>query len=833
MYSFPTISSHTRRNTLIALILCGASLARAEDSFREQVAPILERHCVRCHHEDKRKGKLALDTETALRKGGRRGKIVVPGDPQASRLIDFVVGSKPRMPKDADPLGQAEVDALRRWIADGAHWPEGVTLTSGVADLDWWSLQAVARPPLPELSPMETTQVRSPVDAFVIVKQRKHRLKLSPPADRRTLIRRLYADLVGLPPPPEEIAEFLSDERDDAYPKLVERLLASESYGERWARHWLDVVHYGESHGYDKDKPRPNAWPYRDYVVRAFNQDKPYARFVREQLAGDVLFPNTIDGNVATGFISAGPWDFIGHAEVPESKLDGRVARNLDRDDMVSTTMNTFVSMTVQCARCHNHKFDPVTQEDYYSLQAVFAAVDRADRQIDLDPEVRGERAKLEKKKKTLADEKKQLRKRTDELGGDELRDLKQAIRKLRAKKSDAEKAERERLEKRRDELITHVQQGEISESISANERKSQALEAALKRLPPPHVAYVGTVHHGRGNFVGTGPNGGKPREIRVLYRGDLLSPGEVVGPGTVPIMNHRAARFELPENHKEGQRRKTLADWIVDGDNPLTWRSIVNRIWQYHFGRGIVDSANDFGRMGQRPSHPELLDWLAAEFRDSEQSIKRLHRLIVNSATYRQSSSDQPEFSAIDGSNTYLWRMNRRRLDAESIRDSVLLASGKLNHAMGGPSFRSFVIDKPEHSPHYEYDKHDPNDPKSHRRSIYRFIVRSQQDPFMETLDCADPSQRVDKRNETLTALQALALLNNRFMIVMSEHFASRLKSFANDDEKRIEAAYWLTVGRAPGDEEKRALVDYGQRHGLANACRILFNLNEFVFVD
>ncbi len=652
---------------------------------------------------------------------------------------------------------------------------------SAAEDPLWWSLAPIKRPVVPQLPSADAARARNPIDAFVLAKLHEKGLQPSPEADRRTLVRRLYFDLLGLPPTYEEVERARNDPREDWYERLVDELLASPHYGERWARHWLDVVHYGETHGYDKDKPRPNAWPYRDYVIRAFNEDKPYSRFVQEQIAGDVLFPNTVDGVEALGFIAAGPWDFIGHAEVPETKIDGKIARHLDRDDMVSNTMNTFVSLTAQCAQCHNHKFDPISQEEYYRLQAVFAAVDRADKAYDVDPAIARERSKW--------------------------------ATRLRA------------LQCQRDRLTPPVSDEPLL-------KEESAIRAALAALPPPRLVYAGTVYTGSGTFVGTGPIGGKPRPIHILPRGDVTKPGPEVGPGALAALRDLPSTFDVPPEHPEGERRAALAHWLTDPKNPLTWRSIVNRVWLYHFGRGLVDTPNDFGKMGQLPTHPELLDWLAADFRDNGQSLKRLHHLIVTSATYRQSSAENSKAAALDASNTYYWRMNRRRLEAEAIRDSILAAAGKLDERMGGPSFQDFVIDKPEHSPHYEYQLHNPEDPKSHRRSIYRFLVRSQQQPFMATLDCADPSMLVDKRNQTITPLQALTMLNDQLTVVMAKHFAETLKT-TGDLDCQVAYAYRVAFGRSPGAEERGDLVNYGRKYGLPNMCRVIMNLNEFVFVD
>jgi hypothetical protein len=586
---------------------------------------------------------------------------------------------------------------------------------------------------LPPVPAVESSWIKTPIDAFVLQRLQKEGLAPSPKADRRTLIRRLHFDLIGLPPSYEETETFIADDDPEAYEKLVDRLLASPHYGERWARHWLDVVHYADTHGYDKDKVRPNAWPYRDYVIRSLNADKRYSRFVEEQVAGDVLYSGTADGVIATGFLVSGPFDFVGQIEVAEGTLAKAITRNLDRDDIVSNVIGTFNSMTVHCARCHNHKFDPISLEDYYSLQAVFAGVDRADRPIP--------------------------------------------------------------------------QAGD----------GPNAVFAAATHFEP------------QGTFMATN---GQPRTVHILDRGNETQPLDEAKPGTCGYIAELDSRFALPPDNGEGARRAALARWLVEKRNPLTWRSIVNRVWQYHIGRGLVDTPNDFGRMGALPTHPELLDWLAADFRDGGQSLKRLHRLICTSAVYQQSAVADPKAEQRDAANRFLWRMNRRRLEAEAVRDSVLAAADKLRPGMGGPGFHAFeFVD--DHSPHYGYGQHDPDDPRSHRRSIYRFIVRSVPDPFMTTLDCADPSAIVPKRHETVTPLQSLALLNNKFVIRMAEHFAGRIAPMGSNNAERLTAAWQIAFSRQPTNAELTMTVRYADRHGLANACRLIFNMNEFVFVD
>lgn len=1167
--------------------------ATADDLFAKHVAPLLQKHCVGCHNDNDLDGELSLQSASSLLKGGESGEIVVPGKPGESSLLDYISGDDPEMPKDADPLTKQDIDHIRKWIEQGAKWPDGTRLDyqTGISK-DWWALKAPKRPALGE-------EVANPIDYFVARKHKAKGFSFAAPADRRVLIRRLYFDLIGLPPTPERTESFVSSTDPQAYEKLVDELLASQRYGERWARHWLDVVQYGETHGYDKDKPRKNAWPYRDYVIRALNDDKPYSRFVREQLAGDALFPDTPDGIVATGFISAGPWDFIGHAEVPETKTDGQVARNLDRDNMVTSTMNTFCSLTIQCARCHNHKLDPVTMEEYYNLQSVFAAIDRADREYDLDPQTAKERAALMEKKSQATQSLVKLQKAIDSKKSDELKKIEAQIKSLNdriaksafakpalpksrrmgyhsqvARKQDDAKwvqvdlgqptdidsilltgaveyghddfgfphrfvveasstadfknslvvsdhrdhdfarpgnlpvvikpdspvsarfvritatklwsrhvkgspktndwifalgelsvisndrvaavrevtaldsiealpgwsrknlvdhlfggndletklgkkesptngyhslfasgpnhtkwvqltfeksrpieqvriypayptdfqdtpgfgfpvrfrvegssdpefsrpvllldqtkrdfenpllkplvvqvdsgkelrhvritatklwnrgdagdqnhalalsevelfasgknianeakvtasdsinsgrwhsdylidgftsrlpldkrlpyftsvgrdqefqAQLSRLTEKQKKLFQESVGQELLDRRSSTQAELASINQAIGKLPKPSRVYAGTVHHGSGAFRGRGGLG--PREIYVLHRGDVTRKKEKAVPGTVDYIPAAKPVFQLSENHVESDRRTALAEWIVRHDNPLTWRSIVNRVWQYHFDRGIVDTPNDFGRGGSLPTHPELLDWLAVEFRDggkylTKQSLKSLHRLICNSRTYKQVSTTT-QYSDQDRDNQYLWRMNRRRLSAEEIHDSVLQAAGILDLKMGGPSYKDFVVERPEHSPHYEYHLHDPNDPATHRRAVYRFIVRSQPQPFMDTLNCADPSSSVPKRAETLTALQALGMLNNNFMVAMAERFSQRLEKNSKTLRDQIVNGYELITGRKPGADELELLEQYGKQHGLKNLCRVYFNLNGFIFVD
>lgn len=994
--------------------------AQVSVDFEHDVKPIFVKNCISCHGPEKQKHSLRLDRKADALKGGDSGVALVPGKSAESLLFQLVSGrDKDRLMPPKGELAATEIGILKAWIDQGAKWPDDGS--SSINPADWWSLKPLTKPAVPTINNSQVT-IDNPIDHFILAKLRDKGLSPSPEADRRTLIRRVYFDLIGLPPTPEAVESFVKDNAPDAYEKLIDKLLASPQYGERWARHWLDVVHFGETHGYDKDQPRPNAWPYRDYVIRSLNTDKPYRRFVQEQVAGDVLFPGTVDGIEALGFLAAGPWDFIGHVEVPESKIDGKVARHLDRDDFVANTIGTFMGLTVHCAQCHNHKFDPITQEDYYRLQAVFAAIDRTDKSYDADPKIAARRAELETQKHTVTTKVAAIQTEARTKGGpefallekqiaeaalptnapkppeygyhsalsakqdstkwvqvdlgssvkldrivlrpchDEFNDIgagfgfpvrfkvevsddaafkmgvtiiadytgqdfvnpgtapvispangtsgryvritatKLALRQndymlalaelevldaegknraakaavsaldsieapIRWRKSNLTDGlyppspkltaeELKKLTEQRDTLLKAALGETGTAELATAQATLQMVDAELGKLAGMRkVAYVGTIHTSGGAFSSTGPFGGKPRAIHILPRGDVTKPGKEVGPGAIAAIPGINGTFDLSPNHAEGDRRAVLAKWLTDPNNPLTWRVMANRVWQYHFGRGLVDTPNDFGRMGQLPTHPELLDWLAADLRE-HQSLKKLHKLILMSATYKQTSNAASAIenerrklklfgitvplsafrdlrSTIDGDNRYLWRQNRRKLEAEAVRDSILFVAGKLDQTMGGPSFQDFVIEKPEHSPHYEYQLFDPENPKGHRRAVYRFIVRSKQQPFLAALDCADPSLAVDKRNETLTPQQALALLNNKLALAMARHFAERVEKLASDDEGRIRAAFRLAFGREPTVKERETLTGYIKEYGLANGCRVILNLNEFVFVD
>jgi hypothetical protein len=969
------------------------------DFFETKIRPVLAEQCYSCHSTKKIRGGLALDSREAMLKGGLSGPAISPGKASDSLLVKSIQHRIPdlTMPLKAPKLADAVIADFVRWIDGGAPYPASAVAKLDPRSKDWWSLQPLVKPAIPT----GDTSARNAIDAFVRAKLREKGLKPSKEADRRTLIRRLTFDLHGLPPTPEATEAFVNDADPLAFEKLADQLLASPRYGERWARHWLDVAHFGESNGFGMDRPRFNAWPYRDWLIRALNDDKPYARFVQEQIAADVLFPGEPHLIPALGFAAAGPFNQSALVEQVDGTDCRAIALNLDRDDMVTSVASAFLSVTVHCARCHDHKFDPITQRDYYRMQAVFAGVGRAERPYETDASIASRRQAWQAKQTILAKDP-----AAQPFSPDELKSL--AVAQLAWEKSLAEPAlqwqvladlmtksdngttftrqpdgsflcggkrpERDiytleaptklqgitaiRLEVltdpslpkngpgRQDNGNLHLSEVRvrtvskdgksmdvsIAKAIADFNQDGWGIERAIDgkketawgvfpKVGEPHQAIFEFKQplkldgplvvqldqlHGEGHLIGrfrlsatTKPapsfqkplpgdlsaalavprdarspqqaetiakhfrkthveeqlaalpppqkvwaiasdfpayrNYRAPKEplpIHVLRRGDIKQPLEKVGPGALECVPSLKPDFNAPKD--EGARRAALAAWIVDPANVLTWRSIVNRAWHHHFGRGIVDTPNDLGRMGSLPSHPELLDWLAVEFRDGGGSLKKLHRLIVTSAAYRQSSDDDAEKAKIDTDNRCLWRMNRSRLDAETLRDTLLAASGKLDLTMGGPSVMQFDFLDPnkEVSPQIRYDKFDPDHPNSYRRGVYRFLFRNVNDPLLETFDAVDPSLSMAKRNVTITPLQALVLYNNRFVLRQCEHLAARLEKEAADLPTRIDRACRLVLGRPPREEEAALLTSYAARHGLANACRVLLNCNDFLFV-
>jgi len=937
--------------------------------FDREIRPLLQKHCIECHGEKKQKGELRLDVKVHAFKGGHDGPAILAGKADASPLFQRITSTDDdeRMPPKGAPLTPHQITLIREWIDSGAKWPENATDKAALTDkrLQHWSVQ-----PIKVASALAESVGLKPellsIDAFIEARLRASGLAMSPQADAHTLRRRLHFDLLGLPPSDLSDASGLSDK---AYEALVDSLLASPHFGERQARHWLDIVHYADTHGFERDQLRPNAWRYRDYVIESFNADKPYDQFIKEQIAGDLLPKPTI---TALGFLAAGPWDFVGQQETRSDMLR-RAARALDLDDMVTQTLTATMGITINCARCHDHKLDPITQEEYYRLWAVFAGVKRGDRETDAAESKRlaAEKARLSKELTQtrtqiakLAGEGFELAKLIPEASGIDLRNgsitkeklgyfrdiqtnrlqkvpsvpsvlwvfvpngpkvpiaFKQEVSgipatsghfwdtianhpisaqrttkigstdyaakghsmlgmhansgitfdlaKLReqsglkamrltglvgfgaAKEAANTKADFtvfvdaelkfQKLKLRKDEtaaldlevpakaktltliatdggdgigndllfigdpkLVPEIADTRLSEADAAQLKKLRAtaakLDADLKALPEPDKVYAIVSNE-------------QPPVIKVQRRGNPEDEAQEVTPGAFSWAKHASAAFG-DQNTPEAQRRLALANWITHPDNPLTARVIVNRLWHHHFGQGLVTTPSDFGLGGDKPSHPELLDFLANELITHGWSLKHIHKLIVMSRTYRQRSVGSVPS---DGSNRLLWKQNPRRLDAETLRDTVLAVSGRLNLARGGPGYRDFNYTE-AYAPIYEYVT--PDKPELWRRSIYRFIVRTTPHQFMTTLDCPDPANLTPARAQTTTALQALTLSNNEFMLQQARHLAERAKT--------PERAFQLCFQRDARPDELAA----AKKLDLVSLCRMLLNANEFVYVD
>jgi mono/diheme cytochrome c family protein len=967
----------------------------ADEFFSSQIEPILRAHCFECHaHKQTLEAGLALDSRSGWEQGGDSGAAIVPGKPEQSLLIKKIrwIDDDHQMPPEKK-LSAAEIALLVQWVQRGAPDPRKLAAAKS-EPLDWWSLKPLKPAAVP-------TSGIHPVDALIAAKLKANGLEPSVAADRRTLIRRLYLDLHGLLPTPEEVDAFVKDTDPQAWEKLVDKMLDSPRYGERWARHWLDVIHYADSHGCEHDVKRPNAWRFRDYVIDRLNADVPWGRFIREQLAADVFYPDQPQLTPALGFIAAGPLELSRAGTAPVT-FD-----YLDRDDIVTQTMAAFVSTTANCARCHTHKFDPITQEDYYSLQAVFAGVGKGDLEYDTSAQMMKRRQELEGLLAATAAKDSQvllqsryapvvdqwvrlweeaqskpvpwkpldaevflasggatLTKQEDGsiFAGGPLADQEQytvtshvGLTRVTAVRLDVLKDERHpqggpgRAENGNLHLSevdlqwfpagaktpvklkisrasadfdqngwtsaqaidsdlksgwaihprvneSHFILFELSEPIDAVQGGKLAI--TLKQLyPPKHV--IGRFRLSVTDVAGVSaqalpeelqkalqkpadqrtqaertaiaavaiepyarkaiaelpaqavvygvspfwshakrrPDRLEPKVVHLLRRGDIDKPVREVGPGALSAISRLPARFELSDPKQESLRRAALADWLADPENPLTWRSIVNRVWHYHFGRGLCDTPNDFGRMGGEPSHPELLDWLAVWFRgDGRGSLKNLHRLILTSKTWRQASilqSPPALAQQVDRDNRLLWRMNRFRLDADSFRDSTLRLSGRLDLTMGGAGIEQFAKSPgPQSTPALDYTKFDWNSKPAARRSIYRVVWRGMPDPFMEALDFPDLALLTPQRSFSVSALQSLTLYNNDFVLCASGWLADRVKREA-PAEQRVRRAVEVCWQRAPTMTELDAFERYTESHSLEALCRVLLNSNEYLFVD
>ncbi len=803
----------------LALLVPVAGALGADSTERAALA-ILEKNCWSCHGPARTSG-LDLRDRQALLRGGSRGPAVVPGDAAQSLLYRAVARSgELKMPPGQDPLAAAEVETLGRWINQGATWDSSA---GGGAEPTWWAFRKPLRPRVPGPA--------HPIDAFLDQKRREKGLQPAPQADQRTLVRRAWFDLHGLPPSPDQVEAFINDSSPQAWPKLIDRLLESPRYGERWGRHWLDVVRYADTGGFETDIYFPNAWRYRDYVIRSFNEDKPYNRFVEEQIAGDELWPDNLDleggygipaekrkhleARIGTGLYTFGP---VEH----EAALNGEKLRHEWLSEAVDVTGAAFLGLTLACARCHDHKFDPIPQRDYYRLQAIFAGSEQREVPVVDMMAVFGYYTAYPRV--IAAEQLKAAVNRVDQKARQRAIEALQkkfppetvtAFDTPKEKRSERQKELAYELEVAVKALGTADLDGALTEQ-ERQERRGLIQKLGEAYLKAPNRFATATVL-GRAEI---------PPEVHVALRGDLGAKGEKIRPGLPAALSDGRAL--------EGERRKALALWLTDPDHPLTARVIVNRIWQGHFGRGIVATANDFGRQGEAPTHPELLDWLAREFVERGWSIKAMHRLVMTSQAYQMDSRFQSEPNArLDPANRYQWRMNRRRLEAETLRDAILAASGGLNLKTGGPP----VV--PPLSAEEMEGMWNPgqwpvsSDLEEHRRrSVYLYVKRSFRYPMFETFDQPDTSVSCARRETTTVPPQALALLNHRFVHEEARRLAARLAG----RPEAIETAWRAALGRPPVAEELRKSSEFlagDPRQGLEQLCLLLFNLNEFVYVD
>jgi cytochrome c553 len=757
------------RFAMLLFLFCTPLLCAAEgDSaaglqlFREQIEPALAKHCYRCHSAGATplEGGLRLDHREGARRGGDSGPAVVPGKPADSLLVQALQHEGLEMPPKQAKLPAATIAQFVRWIELGAPDPRDaaaeVAETWPAAAREHWAFQPIRKPALPVVK----ESGGNPVDAFIREQLEKKNWQSAPQASRAELIRRIYFDLLGLPPSPFAIAAFENDQAPDAYERLVDDLLAQPQFGERWAQHWLDVVRYAESEGYEYDRHLPDAWRFRDYVARAFNRDKPFDQFIAEQIAGDEIGPQDQEALTASVFHRLGP--VRRNAGNPEIALSRNEVLT-ERTDIIGAA---FLGLSVGCARCHNHKLEPISQRDYYRLQAYFAATQ--EHNVSLA---------------SAADQQ-------------------------------AWEAETKRIKAEMEKLKV------VLRTKTGDERvKMQAEFDALEDSLPPLLATIPATTNDMSNRT----------PIHVLRRGVWENKLEAVGPRPPSILVSRNVS-ELPAD--SSQPRTELAHWLADAQNPLVARVYVNRLWQGHFGLGLVKTANDFGTRGERPSHPELLDWLAASFVERGFQTKEIHRTIVLSQTYRQMS--HPKFAAqqqLDPENRLLWKFNRRRLSAEELRDAMLAVAGRLNLQLGGPSIMT-PVDEQLVNQLYKPSQWQVAKPSQHdRRSLYLIAKRNLRLPFMETFDGPALLSSCARRESSTHAPQALELLNGSTSNELAKAFAARLSSFA-PRTLQIEQAFRLAIGRPPTERELTISLEFLEENTLEEFALALFNLNDFAYV-
>ncbi len=966
-----------------AMVLLTSSLPlRAEEpiDIAKTVAPIFAKHCVRCHRPDQMKGDVDLTTASKM----LAQELIAPGKPNESRIIQVIRShdnQPPEMPREAKPLSEAEVATLERWVADGAVWPDGLVVKeSSRVDGSWWSLQPLQREAPPHIPHFAEPAWQShPIDRFLAQRLDAAGLKPNGTATRRELIRRATYDLHGLPPTPDEIEAFEADRSPLAYERLLDRLLASPRYGERWGRHWLDVVRFGESRGYERNEIITNLWPFRDYVIRSFNDDVRFDQLVREHLTGDQIAKDQPDREVGVCYLVAGPYDDVGN----QDPVQAAQIRANTIDEVISATSEAFLGLTLGCARCHDHKFDPLTQADYYSLYATFAGVRHGPRVVATESEKRSRAHRvqpLEAEKAAAQQEQQKLEQtikdrataNTEALSAnwkrgpisrqgvtEEFAPVKAAHVKLTVLGQEENPAARSnyRIEEFEvwtadegsrnvaltknggratgnsrspgdfgaaysadlvidgqfgacwiaagPELVISFAQPEVINRISFSSDRAGAAGAvnvanfvseyrlsvsedgqhwtevanSLDRQPISEVhrqyrLYEATINDEERKRIGDLKKrvAELQRELEsipplpVVWAGNFENPagpfhlfrggdpqrlGDVIKVQSPAILQTVSKAYEVPADQPESQRRIAFSSWLTQADNPLTSRVLVNRIWQNHFGTGIVDTPSDFGAMGSLPSHPELLDYMASELLRNDWHIKPLHRLIMTSAAYQQSSANQPAAYAVDTSSRLLWRYPPRRLTAEELRDTLLSVTGVLNSRQGGPGFRLYEYQQDNVATYVPLDRVGP---ETFRRAVYHHNARAARVDLFTEFDGPDCAFGAPKRSATVTPLQALALFNHRFSVTMAEALAARLErefpSPANASpavsdatppnqladtliESRVRLAYQLVYGRAPDRQELELCCGAIQQQGMKTFCRALLNSSELLYLQ
>ena len=880
----PRLSSAFTLAILLAAIATPPASVRAQTAiepprFEEDIAPVLKAHCVKCHNGDDPQGGLDLTSLDSLVKGSDEGPVVINGSAEKSVLLKKIAARQMPPPKEKDPLSEEQVALIRRWIESRPlpHDPQGDSPSAAPAvsdeDRQFWAFCPPVSPPLPQVRAQH--RVRTPIDSFLLARLEAKGLTFSRDASRTTLLRRAFLDLVGLPPSPDQIDAFLADEHPEAFERQIDRLLESPQYGERWGRHWLDVAGYTDSPHYTPDKSGNmlvfDDWRYRDYVVRAFNQDKPYDLFLAEQLAGDELVdwkgatkygPEILEPLIATGYLRTTPDWTHSVVEYPNYRFD-TLSRVVDN---VSTGL---LGLTMNCVRCHRHKFDPIPQEDYYRLMAVFATafnpddwLKPADRYLaDVPPP---EKAEIDRHNATVETRTAEIAKELDDLRAPHRKQLRAAkLEKLpQVLRGDVEAAiaapaaarnEVQRYLVEKFEAALSVSDQELTNSLSDGEKETVAKLGKESAELPPSKRTLGRIQ-GLCDV-------GKVPELRLLIRGDPTTPGKIVEPGFPAVLcSPSRSDLERPAETKgdSSGRRLALAKWLTSRDHPLTARVLVNRVWEHHFGKGIVATPENFGHSGSPPTHPELLDWLAVDFIEQGWSIKRLHRLLMTSTAYRQSSRPEAEASAagtVDPDNDLIWRMNLRRIEAEVLRDAVLAVSGTLDPSPRGPPVP--VEMNPDGL--VTVSEKGPTPTSKWRRSLYVKSLRGSHPlgqgfklSMFEIFDYPEIVINCTRRTNSTTPLQSLALLNSKFMIEQSRYFAERVERLAGPHappEKTVELAFVVSLGRQPTKGELDSCLDHLraqaeafagpdstleqlEHQALTSLCLILLASNEFLYI-